>query len=338
MGLIAAVLAIALMAPLAAIRAQSAADQGLPADVDSTIMAANAQKNREILDQSAVTFEHLRKFAEAKKLREASLALAEQISGPQSAEYAMALVHLGDLARRYGTLQESNDYYKRALSMGDRPEVFPALMRLGLTSKDPDERRNYLERARVAARNGNDAGSAMTWLAQERQAEADGAPIADALYRGAMSLETPDSGALAFTLEQYAKFLTSTDRASEAAPLQDRAKALRKSLVGATSSRFAPIMNAVKVGGGVTAPSLLYKVEPEYSEEARSFKVQGTVLLSVVIDVDGVAKNIELVSGQGNGLDEKAAEAVALWKFKPGTNGGVAVPVYAKIEVNFRLM
>ena len=129
-------------------------------------MAANAQKNREILDQSAVTFEHLRKFAEAKKLREASLALAEQISGPQSAEYAMALVRLGDLARRYGTLQESNDYYKRALSMGDRPEVFPALMRLGLTSKDPEERRNYLERARVAARNGNDAGSAMTWLAQ----------------------------------------------------------------------------------------------------------------------------------------------------------------------------
>ena len=97
-------------------------------------------------------------------------------------------------------------------------------------------------------------------------------------------------------------------------------------------------MNAVKVGGGVTAPSLLYKVEPEYSEEARTYKVQGTVLLSVVIDVDGVAKNIELVNGQGYGLDEKAAEAVALWKFKPGTNGGVAVPVYAKIEVNFRLM
>ncbi len=49
----------------------------------------------------------------------------------------MALVRLGDLARRYGTLEESNEYYQRALALGDRPaKVFPALMRLGLSTKD----------------------------------------------------------------------------------------------------------------------------------------------------------------------------------------------------------
>ena len=84
--------------------------------------------------------------------------------------------------------------------------------------------------------------------------------------------------------------------------------------------------------------SLLSKVEPEYSEEARSLKMQGTVLLKIVVDTDGVAKNIQLVSGQGHGLDEKAATAIGLWKFKPGERGGVPVPVMAQIEVNFRLM
>jgi protein TonB len=36
---------------------------------------------------------------------------------------------------------------------------------------------------------------------------------------------------------------------------------------------------AYKIGGGVSSPSILYKVEPEYSEEARKAKFQGTVLL-----------------------------------------------------------
>jgi TonB family protein len=339
MGLIAAALAIALMAPLAAIRAQSQADQAIPADVEATILAANAQKNREILDQAAVTFERLRKFAEAKKLREASLALAEQISGPQSAEYAMALVRLGDLALRYGTATESNEFYQRALALGDRPEVFPALMRLALTSKDPEQRQAYLERARVAGRNGNDAGTAMTWLAHDRQDEPGGATYSDSMYRGAMALESPDSPALALTLELYAEFLKATGREAEATPVQDRAKAIRKTLVAAvSSSKLNPAVVGVKVGNGVTAPKLASKVEPEYSDEARSLKYQGTVLLKIVVDVDGVAKNIELVNGLGHGLDEKAAQAIALWKFTPGTNGGVPVPVQAAIEVNFRLM
>jgi TonB family protein len=339
MGLVAAALAIALMAPLAAIRAQSQADQATPADVEATILAANAQKNREILDQAAVTFERLRKFAEAKKLREASLALAEQISGPQSAEYAAALVRLGDLARRYGTATESNEFYQRALALGDRPEVFPALMRLALTSKDPEQRQAYLERARVAGRNGNDAGTAMAWLAHDRQDEPDGGAYSDSMYRGAMALESPDSPALALTLEMYADFLTATGRAAEATPVQDRAKAIRKVLVATvTASRLSPAVVGVKVGNGVTAPTLASKVEPEYSEEARSLKFQGTVKLKIVVDVDGLAKNIELVSGLGNGLDEKAAQAIALWKFNPGTTGGVPVPVQAMIEVNFRLM
>ena len=93
-----------------------------------------------------------------------------------------------------------------------------------------------------------------------------------------------------------------------------------------------------RVGGGVTAPSLLYKVEPEYSEEARKAKYQGTVLLYVEVDPSGHATNIQVARSLGLGLDEKAIEAVKKWKFAPGKKDGRPVTVAATIEVNFRLL
>jgi TonB family protein len=93
-----------------------------------------------------------------------------------------------------------------------------------------------------------------------------------------------------------------------------------------------------RVGGGVTAPALIYKVEPEYSEEARKAKYQGTVLLYVQVDSSGKAINMRVLHSLGLGLDEKAMEAVRKWKFKPGMKDGKAVTVEAQIEVNFRLL
>jgi TonB family protein len=93
-----------------------------------------------------------------------------------------------------------------------------------------------------------------------------------------------------------------------------------------------------RVGGGVTAPSLLFKVEPEYSEEARKAKYQGTVQLYVEVDPSGRAQNIRVVHSLGLGLDEKAIEAVRRWKFKPGYKDGRPVTVAATIDVNFRLL
>jgi TonB family protein len=95
---------------------------------------------------------------------------------------------------------------------------------------------------------------------------------------------------------------------------------------------------AFRVGGGVSQPAVVYKVDPEYSEEARKAKYSGTVLLQLVVDTDGKAKNIKVVKGVGLGLDEKAIEAVQKWKFTPGKKNGQPVPVYATVEVNFRLL
>ena len=90
--------------------------------------------------------------------------------------------------------------------------------------------------------------------------------------------------------------------------------------------------------GGVTAPSVIYKKEPEYSEEARKAKYQGTVTLYVEILPDGKAHNIRVLRSLGLGLDDNAIAAVSQWKFKAGTRDGKPVIVAASIEVNFRLL
>jgi periplasmic protein TonB len=93
-----------------------------------------------------------------------------------------------------------------------------------------------------------------------------------------------------------------------------------------------------RAGNGVSQPSLISKVEPEYSEEARKAKHQGTVRLTIIVDEKGNAVNPKVVTSLGLGLDEKAIEAVLKWKFKPGVKDGKPVKVMATVEVNFRLL
>ena len=93
-----------------------------------------------------------------------------------------------------------------------------------------------------------------------------------------------------------------------------------------------------RVGGGVSSPELVYKVEPEYSEQARKAKFQGTVVLNLIVQKDGSVRDIKIVQSLGLGLDEKAIEAVKQWRFRPGERQGQAVDVSAVIEVTFRLL
>lgn len=94
---------------------------------------------------------------------------------------------------------------------------------------------------------------------------------------------------------------------------------------------------AFKVGGGVSAPKAIYAPDPEFSEEARKAKYQGTVGLWVVIGPDGRVRDMKVVRSLGMGLDQKAVEAVRNWRFDPARKNGQPVPVQVNIEVNFRL-
>jgi periplasmic protein TonB len=89
---------------------------------------------------------------------------------------------------------------------------------------------------------------------------------------------------------------------------------------------------------GLTAPKVLYQIDPEFSEEARRAKHYGTVILVVDVDTTGRAVNFRVAKSLGLGLDEKAMEAVSRWKFRPAQKDGRPVVVPATIEVNFHLL
>jgi periplasmic protein TonB len=94
---------------------------------------------------------------------------------------------------------------------------------------------------------------------------------------------------------------------------------------------------AYHVGGGVHAPKVIFRVDPEFSEEARKNKWQGVVVLKVIIGRDGKPQDVSVQRSLGMGLDEKAIEAVKQWRFDPGTKDGQPVPVEVSMEVSFRL-
>lgn len=93
-----------------------------------------------------------------------------------------------------------------------------------------------------------------------------------------------------------------------------------------------------RIGGDVSSPQIISKVEPEYSEEARKAKYQGEVMLQITIDANGIPRDIHVVRPLGMGLDEKAIEAVQHWRFRPAMKGGKAVAVTANVDVSFRLL
>jgi TonB family protein len=92
-----------------------------------------------------------------------------------------------------------------------------------------------------------------------------------------------------------------------------------------------------RVGGGVSAPRPVFTPDPEYSEEARKAKYQGTCVLWLVVGPDGKPRDIKVARTLGLGLDEKAIEAVKQWKFEPAMKDGKPVAVQINVEVSFRL-
>ena len=111
-----------------------------------------------------------------------------------------------------------------------------------------------------------------------------------------------------------------------------------------------------KIGDGVAAPLLIYKDDPEFTEQARKAKASGTVLVGLVVDKQGLPQNVHILRGFGTGPDGKpdpklkktvravaggmnqnAVDAVMHYKFKPATEEGQPVPVALNVEVNFQI-
>jgi len=107
-------------------------------------------------------------------------------------------------------------------------------------------------------------------------------------------------------------------------------------MAGGTPSPTSEVVAVYRVGGGVSAPSIISAPSPDYTDEARRARKEGNCVLSLVVDTAGRARNLRVVSPLGFGLDEKAIEAVQHWRFQPGLKDGKPVNVQMNIEVEFR--
>jgi TonB family protein len=91
-----------------------------------------------------------------------------------------------------------------------------------------------------------------------------------------------------------------------------------------------------KGGDGISAPKPIFSPDPEYSEEALRAKYQGTVVLGMVVEIDGRPYGIKVLRSLKYGLDEKAIEAVKKWRFQPAMKDKTPVAVYVSVQVDFR--
>jgi serine/threonine-protein kinase len=87
-----------------------------------------------------------------------------------------------------------------------------------------------------------------------------------------------------------------------------------------------------------TPPRVVQTAAAAYTPEALQQGIEGSVLLSVDIDEQGVPRRARVIRSLEPGLDRKAIESLAGWRFAPATEDGKAVPSTANVEVNFQLV
>jgi TonB family protein len=154
------------------------------------------------------------------------------------------------------------------------------------------------------------------------------------LFAEAVASGEPNSLDTAAAMDIYARFLDTQNQPDQAKSMREKAEEIRRNQPPVHVTSRA----AFRAGGDVKPPSLMTKVEPEYSLEARAAGYSGVVRLSAIIGADGHTHDIHIVHALGLGLDQKAVDAVSQWTFAPGVKDGQNVDVRATIEVSFRLL
>jgi TonB family protein len=92
-----------------------------------------------------------------------------------------------------------------------------------------------------------------------------------------------------------------------------------------------------KVAQLQTPPKVVSKVEPDYTDDARNAKIEGPVVLSLIVDTQGHAQKIRVTKSLDKGMDQQAIAAIEKWHFAPGIKDGKPVRAAATIHVNFHL-
>jgi TonB family protein len=88
---------------------------------------------------------------------------------------------------------------------------------------------------------------------------------------------------------------------------------------------------------GLTMPVVLRHVQPKYTSSAMRAKVEGTVVVQAIVDVDGTVSKARVIGSLDPDLDEQALVAARQWLYRPGTLDGRTVPVVVLVTLEFRL-
>ncbi len=88
---------------------------------------------------------------------------------------------------------------------------------------------------------------------------------------------------------------------------------------------------------GITRAKATYQPNPEYSSRAARKKIQGTVLLSIIVTAEGTVRDPQVTRSLDKDLDKNALECVKKWKFEPATKDGKPVATHVAVEVSFRV-
>jgi TonB family protein len=99
----------------------------------------------------------------------------------------------------------------------------------------------------------------------------------------------------------------------------------------------APAEKPLELTDDITPPRLLEVASPEYTDVAKKKKVEGTVVLDIVVDKKGNVVDAKVKKGLGYGLDESAVAAVKVWLYKPAEKDGQPVPVHMEVTTDFYL-
>jgi protein TonB len=90
------------------------------------------------------------------------------------------------------------------------------------------------------------------------------------------------------------------------------------------------------IGSSTKPLTLISKSEPLYSRTAYDKKVQGTVVLEIEVDEQGLPQNITILKSLESTLDANAVACVKEWRFRPASRDGAPIKATATVEINFR--
>ena len=144
-------------------------------------------------------------------------------------------------------------------------------------------------------------------------------------------------------LLDLAKLYKDQGRINEAMGMLNRALSILREEQGAALPGVVrppqgtlPAGAAIRVGGDIKEPRKIKDVKPVYPDDARAARIQGIVIMEVIIGQDGSVSDAQVIRSVPM-LDQAALEAVRQWGFTPTLLNGMPVSVIMTVTVNFSL-